>query len=84
MKKQAEAFFLSNLFLQLSAVLFPHGGGMSLFNCLLIIRSTRGLTREEDDVHRLKSTSSALLSTYASYNDDLRVLLVLLKEFIIH
>lgn len=57
---------------------------MSLFSCLLIIRSARGLIRQEDEVHRLKSTSSALLSTYASYNDDLSVLLVLLKEFIIH
>ena len=57
---------------------------MSLLNCLLIIRSARGLIRQEDEVHRLKSTSSALLSTYASYNDDLSVLLVLLKEFIIH
>ena len=44
---------------------------MSFFRCLLIIRSARGLTSEEDEVHRLKSTSSALLSTYASYNDDL-------------
>ena len=44
---------------------------MSFFRCLLIIRSARGLASEEDEVHRLKSTSSALLSTYASYNDDL-------------
>lgn len=82
-KKQTEVFFLSNLFLQLSAVLFPHGGGMSFFRCLLRIRSARGLRREEDEVHRLTSTMSALFSTYASYN-DINVLLLLLKAFIIH
>ena len=30
-QKQVEVLFLPNLFLQLSAVLLPHGGGMSFF-----------------------------------------------------
>ena len=64
-----KCFFRSNLFLQLSAVPFPHGGGISLFKCLLTIRSARGLMREEDEVHRLKSTVSALFSTYESLNE---------------
>ena len=64
--KITEVLFLSNLFLQLSAVLFPHGGGMSFFRCLFRMRSARGLTRDEDDVHRLTSTMSALFSTYVS------------------
>ena len=70
-QKQVEALFLLNLFLQLSAVLLPHGGGMSFFRFLLRIRSARGLTREDDEVHRQTSTSSALFSTYASCNDKM-------------
>ena len=57
------------LFLQLSAVLFPHGGGISFFKCLLIRRSARGLSSEEDDVHKLTSAVLACLSTYVSYDE---------------
>ena len=56
---------------------------MSFFRFLLRIRSARGLTREEDEVQRVTSTSSALFSTYASCNNK-NVLLLLLKVFVIH
>lgn len=60
------------LFLQLSAVLFPHGGGISFFKCLFIRRSARGLSSEEDDVHKLTSAVLACLSTYVSYDEKSR------------
>ena len=56
---------------------------MSFFRFLLRIRSARGLTREDDEVHRITSTSSELFSTYASCKDK-NVSLVFHKEFIIH
>jgi len=50
-------------------VLFPHGGGISFFKCLFIRRSARGLSSEEDDVHKLTSAVLACLSTYVSYDE---------------
>lgn len=50
-------------------MLFPHGGGISFFKCLLIRRSARGLSSEEDDVHKLTSAVLACLSTYVSYDE---------------
>ena len=34
-----------------------------------MMRSTRGLSREEDDVHKLMSTLLAFFSTYVSLNE---------------